>query len=191
MPLLSYCLGGRVWQLKWIELRLEIQLAHHFRDEALGSRETTWSVHGLTSSRSWNQNLCGVPFSWHDVFRQSYYQSHRSHLISHLMPQIFWYGLKKITWSCPVLFWIKWSVAHSWTFTLSSILRIRIWWDGSWEWDVRISAGIRDLIRCQEYLSVHCFQISTALLIWPCQNSCFEISNSKCPFGQSIMFYLI
>ena len=113
VPLLAYCLGGRVWQLRWVELRLEIQLAHHFRDETLGSRETSWSVHGLTSSHSWNQNLCGVPFSWHDVFRQSYYQSHcvGATLINHLMPGIFWYGLQKITWSCPVLFWVKWSVA--------------------------------------------------------------------------------
>lgn len=193
MPLLAYCLGSRVWQLRWVELRLEIQLARHFGDEALGSTETTWSVHGLSSSHSWNRNLCGGPFSWHDVFRQSYYQSHcvGAVLINHLMPVIFLYGLKKLTWSCPVLFWIKWSVAHSWTFPLSSILRITICWDGSWEWGVRISAGIRDLIRRQECLSVLCFLISPTLLIWPCQNSCFEISNSKCPFGQSVMFYFI
>ena len=107
MPLLAYCLGSRVWQLRWVELRLEIQLARHFRDEALGSTETTWSVHGLASSHSWNRNLCGGPFSWHDVFRQSYYQSHcvGAVLINHLMPVIFFIWPEKINMklSCFVL----------------------------------------------------------------------------------------
>lgn len=111
-------------------------------------------------------------------------------VINHLMPGIFLYALKKnnMKLSCFVLNQVI-------SCLILELLPCLQFWELGFDEmgvgnEVRISAGIRDLIRHQEYLSVHCFLISTALLIWPCQNSCFETSNSKCPFGQSVMFYL-